>query len=197
MACVLQRDGHGSRQADVRHVEDEFFARNIEEIARLESRDRVTMRASDHLANHITAFTGSMRFIALHVIALGGWIIAGLIWGFDPYPFEFLGFILGVEAIALSTFVLMSQNRQAVQADRRAKVDLEISMISEQEVTKLMDMLVEIHDALGIEHDHDEELHQMRQPMHAERIADAVDEAVERVDPEAADGPDSAIDTEA
>jgi uncharacterized membrane protein len=196
MAGSLERNARG-RRSEFRRGSEEFFARNIEEIARLERRDRITMGASDHVASHMTAFTGSMQFVALHALLLAGWILAAALWGIDPYPFEFLGFVLGVEAIVLSAFVLMSQNRQALQADRRAKVDLEISMIAEQEVTKVMDMLVEIHDALGIEHEDDDELHQMRQPMHAETIADAVDEAEGRVNPDAAEGPDSAVDTEA
>ena len=68
--------------------------------------------ASLRLADSITAFSGSMRFVALHVIWFGAWILLNLtVLDFDPFPFGLLTMIVSLEAIFLSTFVLISQNR--------------------------------------------------------------------------------------
>lgn len=77
----------------------------------------------------------SMLFVWLHVAWFGVWIVlneAG-VFDFDEFPFGFLTMIASLEAIFLSTFVLVSQNHQALQSDRRAKVDLQVNMVAEQE----------------------------------------------------------------
>lgn len=112
----------------------------------------------------------------------------------DPFPFNFLTMTVSLEAIFLSTFVLMSQNRQAIQADKRAKVDLQINLIAEQEVTKAIELITAIHDHLGIARK-DPELRDMQQPTHVEHLVEAVDEAEEASDPNRAKGPESAVDT--
>jgi uncharacterized membrane protein len=174
-------------------------ARNVEEIARIEARDRVRMAWPERLANVITAFTGSMFFVALHAAWFGVWIAVNVVPGtaFDPPPFGVLTLIVSLEAIFLSTFVLISQNRQALQADRRAKVDLQVNVVAEQEITKLIELVRDLHEHVGTGRGHDPELDRMQRETHVAEIADAVDEAEKRIDPEGAKGPDSAIDTEA
>ncbi len=108
---------------------------------------------------------------------------------FDGFPFGFLTMIVSLEAIFLSTFVLISENRQALQADRRAKVDLHVNMISEQEITKLVSLVAEMHKFLGL-HKDDPELELMQKDTHVGHLADAVDEAEAGTD--AAKGPRSA-----
>ncbi len=112
------------------------------------------------LASKITSFSGSMLYVWLHVAWFAIWILLNIAYfvfePFDPYPFGLLTMVVSLEAIFLSTFVLITQNRQAVAADRRAKVDLQINMIAEREVTKLIEMVSHIHKHLGIdqpEHD--------------------------------------------
>ena len=173
----------------------------VAEIVKLEQRDRLAMSWSDHLANWTTAFSGSMLFVGLHVVWFALWVLINLGWlgiePFDPFPFGLLTMVVSLEAIFLSTFVLISQNRQALQADRRAKVDLQVNLIAEQEVTKVMQMVAEIHDHLGIRHARDPELYEMQQPTRVTRLMDAIDAAEQQLDPEGAKGPDSAVDTEA
>jgi uncharacterized membrane protein len=80
-------------------------------------------RADDwqlHMADQITAFAGSMSFVWVHVAIFGLWVATGL-FGRDRYPFQFLTFVVSLEAIFLSTFVLIAQNRQA--AFQQAKAD--------------------------------------------------------------------------
>lgn len=162
----------------------------------LERRDNIDMGRADHVADWITAFTGSIPFLVTQAVVILVWFSLGAISGFDPFPYDMLGLFLAVEAIALSTFVLMTQNRQAQKADRRAKVDLQMNSITEDKVTKVMDLVAEIHDHLGIEHAADEQLEAMRTKTDVAELADAVDEAEARLFPESADGPESALDTE-
>lgn len=150
--------------------------KNIEEIVRLDSRDRLEMNPSDHFADLITKFSGSMLFVCLHIVWFVTWIVlngTGVL-AFDNYPFGFLTIIVSLEAIFLSTFVLISQNRQAMQSDRRAKVDLQVNLISEQEITKMMSLVVEMHDLLGLGGEPDPVLEHMQRDTHVQHLADAV-----------------------
>ena len=77
-----------------------------------EHRARRRASASLRIADEITAFAGSMRFVVLHVIWFGAWVLLNLtVLPFDPFPFGLLTMLVSLEAIFLSTFVLISQNR--------------------------------------------------------------------------------------
>jgi uncharacterized membrane protein len=97
-------------------------------------RDREESSATfeERIAEAITRFTGSMRFVYLHLILFGLWIIGnlGVVPGvpqFDP-SFAMLAMVASVEAIFLSTFILISQNRMTAAADKRADLDLQINL---------------------------------------------------------------------
>ena len=101
----------------------------------------------DVWADKITAFSGSMAFVYIHAIVFAIWIVLNLIQdkkGFDPFPFGLLTLIVSLEAIFLSTFVMLSQNRQAKQADLRAELDYEINVKAESEIEEIKIMLAEI-----------------------------------------------------
>ena len=177
----------------------EHIAETIEEIVRLENRDRRYMGFSDSLASMITAFSGSMLYVWLHVAWFAIWIVVNIsllvFEPFDPYPFGLLTMVVSLEAIFLSTFVLITQNRQAIAADRRSKVDLQINMIAEREITKLMDMVQHLHEHVGQGMpNHDAEFAQMQERTPVSKLADAIDEAEQQLDPEGARGPESAAD---
>ena len=107
-----------------------------------------------------------MLFVYLHAIFFAVWIVMNVgenhnVFGFkpfDPYPFQLLTLIVSLEAIFLSTFVLISQNRMGAQADKRAELDLHVGLLSEHEITRMLKMLDAIQDKLGIENDEDSEL---------------------------------------
>lgn len=155
------------------------IAKNVEEIARIEGQVRLTMGLSDHFADLMTRFSGSMLFVWLHVIWFGVWITLNLagVLAFDEFPFGFLTMIVSLEAIFLSTFVLISQNRQAYQADRRAKVDLQVNLISEQEITKILSLVAGINRHFGLHDASDLEIEHMQKDTHVGRLAEAVDKA--------------------
>src|SRR3954464_7292591 len=109
----------------------------------------------ERIARAITDFTGSMRFVYLHIAIFAIWIVANLRWiprvpAWDP-TFVILAMIASVEAIFLSTFVLITQNRMAATAERRAELDLQINLLAEHEVTKLIRMVSAIAAKLEVE----------------------------------------------
>ncbi len=106
----------------------------------------------DQLADRITAFAGSLKFVYIHAVWFGLWIVVNIgIFGqrdeFDRFPFGLLTMIVSLEAIFLSTFVMVSQNRQAQRSDVRSELDFEANLRSEI-------WSVHIGQALGIDTDH-------------------------------------------
>jgi len=128
---------------------------NIREIARLESEALHHRSLTDRISDNITRFAGSSISITLHVVWFILWIIlnlglVGRIHPIDPFPFTFLTLVVSLEAIFLSIFVLISQNRMAHQADRRAHLDLQINLLAEQETTLILRMLERLCEREGI-----------------------------------------------
>lgn len=108
----------------------------------------------DHLADSITAFCGTMLFVYIHLAWFGMWILINLglfkafIPIFDPFPFGLLTLIVSLEAIFLSTFVMISQNRTARQDELRAQLDYETNVRAEKEVKEIITLLKDIHGAV-------------------------------------------------
>ena len=103
-------------------------------------RDREQLQ--DRVADQITAFSGSMAFVYLHVFWFALWCIGNLIWWrFDPFPFGLLTLIVSLEAIFLSTFVLLSQNRESARQDLRSEIDFETNVLSEVWLEAVADKL--------------------------------------------------------
>ena len=102
---------------------------NIETIARIEKRFLEARSTSDRVADAIAGFSGSMTFVGLHAVGFLIYIIWNLgfiphLRAFDPYPFMLLSMVVSLEAIFLSTFVLIKENRMSQRADQRASLDL-------------------------------------------------------------------------
>ena len=152
---------------------------NIAEIVELDERHRRDLGLSDHVANVITSFSGSMLYVGIHVIWFVGWVVLnlGFVKAFDPFPFSLLTMIVSLEAIFLASFVLISQNKQAIQADKRAKIDLQVNLIAERENTKLIKMLSAVQEHLGIADAGDEEVTALKATTDVSKLADAIDVA--------------------
>ena len=107
------------------------------------------------MADSITSRSGRLSFVYLHAIWFGAWILANTGWlgipVFDPFPYGLLTMIVSLEAIFLSTFVLISQNRLSEEADRRADLDLHVGMLAETELTMVLKMLHGIQEHLGMD----------------------------------------------
>src|SRR5258706_14097425 len=102
-----------------------------------------------------------MIFVYIHVAWFGIWLAINLGWPllkpFDPYPFNLLTMIVSLEAILLATFVLISQNRISEIADQRADLDLQINLLAEDEITRVLTLGDAIADHLGLEGGRDPE----------------------------------------
>ena len=152
------------------------LARNIASLA--ERRRRISAEAplSDRISNRVTAFAGSMVFVALHAAVFGFWVLVNVGWipgvpRFDE-TFVILGTTASVEAIFLSTFVLISQNRMTAEGRERADLDLQISLLAEHEVTKLVAMTAAIAERLGVTSEADPEIPELARDVAPEAVLD-------------------------
>lgn len=155
--------------------------RNIEALAERRRREAAGAGQQERIAEAITRFTGSMRFVYLHLALFGAWVAVNLgavpgVPRFDP-TFVILATWASVEAIFLSTFVLISQNRAAEAADRRADLDLQISLLAEHEVTRLVELTAAIADKLGIAAARDPELEELKRNVAPEAVLDKLEDA--------------------
>ncbi|QFU17617.1 DUF1003 domain-containing protein [Microvirga thermotolerans] len=154
--------------------------RNIRTLSQRQKQEEAKATLQDRLADAITRFTGSMPFVYLHLAVFGFWVAANLDWipgiqAWDP-SFVILAMVASVESIFLSTFVLISQNRMAAAADRRADLDLQISLLAEHEITKLATLVSAIAQKLGVRTEVDEELHEIQQDIAPEAVLDEIEE---------------------
>jgi len=129
---------------------------NIQTIIRLEEQQDNERGLGDRIGDTIGSFAGTITFVVLHLVLFVAWAVVnrGMIPGmpaFDPYPFNLLTMIVSMEGVLITTFVLIKQNRMGVRADRRNQLDLQINLLTEKEVTKVIQMLEHIAAHLKIE----------------------------------------------
>lgn len=132
-------------------------------------------KLTDKIADKLTTSFGKVTFLAGNFLFFFLWIyanthgIAGLPV-FDPYPFGLLTMLVSLEAIFLSTVVLISQNRESTLARMRMELDLIITIEAEEETTRILKMLDEIHDHLGLDPHDDAELTEMKEEVDISRL---------------------------
>src|SRR3954469_24160519 len=153
--------------------------RNIETLLERRRTEDARKPLQVRVADAITRFTGSMRFVYIHLALFAAWIITNLpgvpLPKFDP-TFVVLAMFASVEAIFLSTFVLISQNRMAEQADKRADLDLQVSLLAEHEVTRLVTLVKQIAARIEVEESKDPELTELQRDVAPERVLDVMEE---------------------
>ena len=155
-----------------------------EKIMSLKARDNMSRDFFTRLADGLTTQFGTARSLIVHILIFCSWIAInlGLIPGvhiLDPFPFVFMTTIMSIEAIVLSIFVLISQNRQTLIQDVREEVDLQVNVHAEAEITKVLNLLDEIRDHLKIKSKNDPELTEMKRAMNADDIEVEVIEELE------------------
>jgi uncharacterized membrane protein len=152
---------------------------NIAALAERERAERARAPWSERAAHRITGFTGSMTFVWVHVAIVATWLAVNLGWvpGVSRFDrsFVILAMAASVEAIFLSTFVLISQNRMAALADRRADLDLHISLLTEHELTRLVEVVDRIAAKLDVPVDSGA-LSEIERDVEAGAVLDAIDE---------------------
>ncbi|HEX8237823.1 MAG TPA: DUF1003 domain-containing protein [Abditibacteriaceae bacterium] len=152
--------------------------RNIQALLARRKEEERQKSLEERIADNITRFTGSMAFVYIHLLGFATWIIINLGW--TPLPqfdksFVILAMFASVEAIFLSTFVLISQNRMQAQADRRADLDLHVSLLAEHEITRLIKLVASMADHMGIQESQDPELLELAQDVLPERVMDEME----------------------
>lgn len=165
-------------------TDKQLYQHNIDSIrSSLKGREDEKRGLDARLADRLTKGFGSMVFLVVNCIWFLAWIVinVGLIPGlpaFDPFPFGLLTMIVSLEAIILAIVVLISQNRAARIADLREEVALQVEEISEQEVTKLLALMVLLLKKQGVDVSQDEGLRTMLQPTDTEGLTKVIEKEV-------------------
>ncbi len=154
--------------------------RNVRALLSRRADEERTKTRSERIADGVTRFTGSMRFVYIHLVLFGTWIFVNLgiapgLPRFDP-SFVILAMAASVEAIFLSTFVLISQNRMSELAARRADLDLQISLLSEHEISRMLSLVQQVAERMGIPDALDPELDELARDVHPEMVLDNIEE---------------------
>jgi uncharacterized membrane protein len=174
------KDQH--RATSRRNLRRPLTSPGIPEIVQVEKRSRKARSRVDLISVTITNLAGSAPAILIHLIWFALWILINMravpaIAPFDPFPFGFLTMVVSLEAIFLTLFVLITQNRMSVEADRRARLDLEINILAERETTMILRMLNQISKHLEISGGAQSELEDLLKETRVEDLAKKLDEA--------------------
>ena len=128
---------------------------NIDAIAKLEL-DALNRRTpTERVSDVITKVVGNVGFLLAELVLISGWSLVNLhiipgLKAFDPFPFGVLALVVSSESVFLTIFVLISQSRMARQSQRRSHLDLQVGMLSEQELTTILQMLQTLCQHLGV-----------------------------------------------
>jgi uncharacterized membrane protein len=139
----------------------------------------------ERIANRLTIIGGSTPFLVFHVIWFTIWIGWNVGWpghAFDPFPFGLLTMVVSLEAIFLSVFVLMTQNRESTIAEVREEVTLAVTLRVEEEVTKVLQLVAGLYPRLGQQVADDPELARMLQPLNADAIERDLTDQLKQLD---------------
>jgi uncharacterized membrane protein len=159
---------------------DEVTRKNIETMRKIEDAQMAKRTGADRIASAIARFCGSMTFVWIHVVFFTAWIGYNEMPGlkpFDPYPFTFLTLVVSLEAIFLSTFILISQNYDMRIAEQRNQLDLQINLLSEQENTKMLQILERIARKVGAHDGDDPEVRALEQATRPDALVEQIEEA--------------------
>lgn len=131
--------------------QNEIVRKNTAAVIEMQRKMTATRTLQGRVADAITTFSGSMAFVWIHAVWFGLWVLLNIglvhiphVSEFDPFPFGLLTMVVSLEAIFLSTFVLISQNRLAAASEKRAELDLQVNLLAEQKATKALELLDQI-----------------------------------------------------
>jgi uncharacterized membrane protein len=153
--------------------------RNMQKMRERREKEERRAKLSERISDRVTAFAGSMTFVGIHALAYGAWIAAnlGVVPGIRPFDpsFVMLAMEASVEAIFLSTFVLISQNRMMGAAAKQSDFDLQINLLTEHELTRLVSLVDAMSRKMGIEAVDREEIDEIKHDISPEAVLDELD----------------------
>ena len=159
---------------------DELTRENVQSMRRIEEQALASRNGADRIAAFVAGFCGSMRFVWVHVLWFGGWVTWNAWPGinhFDAFPFTFLTLVVSLEAIFLSAFILISQNYEMRISDRRNQLDLQINLLTEQENTKMIQLLEQIAEKVGVDVADDPDLPLLKESTRPEKLIAQIEQA--------------------
>lgn len=162
-------------EGNTRHV-----LANIETVARMEHEFLDQRSAPDRIGDAITNFAGTMKFVIIHLVLLAVWFFVNsgavsAIRPFDPYPFVLMTMIVSLEGVLLAVFILMKQNRMSRRADHRDHLNLQIDLLAEKEITKVLQMQRQLAQHLGMPLANDAESVEMSRHTAVEDLAHEIE----------------------
>ena len=163
-----------------RHTAADLTHENVQAMRRLDDLALQNRSTADRVAEFVARFCGSIAFVWIHAILFTAWIVWNVAPGlphFDAYPFTFLTLCVSLEAIFLSSFILISQNYEMRISDRRNRLDLQINLLAEQENTKMLQMLSRISKKLGMGDEDDPEITALEEATRPETLARQIEDA--------------------
>lgn len=151
--------------------------RNIQTIAALEASARARASRVDRAIDAIAAVSAHPAFIVIHVLWFAAWLDYNRgPRSFDPFPFSLLTLVVSLEAILLSAFILIAQNRMTAEADRRAHLDLQINLLAEQELSAILRILCKLSAATGVDVSDEPALAEFQTETDVQSIVDIIEE---------------------
>ena len=164
-----------------RSAVDALTDRNVRTIVALENSAKSATTAGERLATHVATFCGNMIFVWVHLALFAAWIFYNTSPQFapheDPFPFFALTFVVSLEAIFLSAFILISQNEEKRLTKQRSRLNLQITLLTEQENTRMLKILNNIAAKVGAEMDDGLGLATLEESTRPEKLMDQLDAA--------------------
>lgn len=153
---------------------------NIATIAALEQQWLQERKVGEHMGDAIAHTLGTLPMLVFHVVWFSAWFVVNLGWipglaPFDPFPFGLLTVFVSLEAIFLSLFLLISQNRLQRQADKRMHLDMQINLLAEAEITQVLRLLQRIGHKLGVDGMNEANLQELARPTDVRKVVEAVE----------------------
>ena len=170
-----------SAETDEALVSPLTLRRNIDALRKDRQAAEKTRSLGERIADTVTGFAGSMYSVGFHFMLYGGWLLynSGVlpVEPFDPYPFVMLAMTASVEAIFLTTFVLISQNRNALMEERREDLGLHVNLLTEHEITRLAQLVDLMASKLGVDEREKPELDDIKKEVAPVAVLRTIDQA--------------------
>ena len=171
---------HDDTNDSTRAAAGQLIRTNVERVRKLEEWSKRHRSMPDKLAEKVATFCGRITFVWIHAVAFAAWILWNTLphfQHFDPYPFTFLTLCVSLEAIFLSSFILIAQNYEMRMTERRAHLDLQINLLAEQESTKVLKLLHAMARKLDVLQEDDAEIGQLAVAVQPETIHQEIEAA--------------------
>jgi uncharacterized membrane protein len=163
-------------------------AQNTEKVVQVENEALRPRCGSEAITDAIGGFVGTISFVVLQCLAFAGWLLVNAgttpqVAPFDPFPYPLLSSITSLEAVLLTAFVLIKQNRMGIIADRRDHLDLQVNLLTERQATQIIQMLDRLSTHLGVDQHHDADSRELGRHVAVEHLVEEAQPPAGRVKP--------------